>query len=213
MSVIVSNDISVINVDAFELKRLQGSAKILDDGAVKIFEGLQMFVDDLMSFYDDTSDVPYEQMFNALRTVIKAGAERREVRNACLTGIIRTNKTFKKEAKAGTKQKVKRAKNARYDIEAIRKYAVDRTSREVMEKFGFPSMNCCKVYLSKNKIVHKMSKGGRPVNKEKLRKTKALAKSFTTGEIAAITMCSKEALAHYAERHNIKTLKTGRFNL
>lgn len=200
MSVIVSDNIQIVNTDRVELRRIKESSGSFDNGACKIMEGLQMFCEDLLAQYEN-GRVPYEALFNALVTVINAAKEKQEVRDACMTGIIRLIKRPKEVPEKKTPRKIVHRKS--YDKAAVTAYAVNRTSKEIAEKFGFTSLGSCKVYLSKNKIPHKMTKGGRPVNKEKLNRIKQLSSVCTVRELAEMSLVYPGTMRSYTGYHGI----------
>ena len=85
----VENGFKIVNVDNSQLDKLKKEPNAFDNGAEKVLESLELFIDDLEARYYYDSKIPYENMFNALKCVVKSAQESVNIRNAIIYRITR----------------------------------------------------------------------------------------------------------------------------
>ena len=200
---VVENGCKIINVDNSQLDKLKKSTNAFDCGAEKILESLELFIDDLEAKYYYDAKIPYENMFNALKCVVKSAQESTNIRNAIMTGIIQEVQSEKTEVRKPVKSepKVKIALN----VDEVREYAKDKTLSQIAEHFGV-SKSRAKNFVYWHKIKYKFSKDGRKC-KYDVEKIKKLAPDMTISELAKMFMCPPNSMYQLVHRNGIKCHK------
>ena len=204
----VENGFKIVNVDNSQLEKLRSSINAFDCGAEKVLESLELFIDDLEAMYYYDSSVPYENMFNALKCVVKSAQESVNIRNAIMTGIIQevpSEKKVETRVKEPAVKKVSQKKTL--DVGEVREYARGKTVSEIAEHFGVP-VQYIKNFVSWHKIEYELGKAGRKAlyNEEDVRK---LAESMSVSEIAKVYMVSPDRIRKFIKRHGICCRKSG----
>lgn len=202
---VVENGCKIVNVDNSQLNTLRQSDNAFDNGAEKILESLDLFVEDMEAQAQYDSRIPYENMFNALKCVIKSAQENEKIRNAIMTGIIqevpvKNVKAERKEAPV-KKQREKRDLN----VEEVRDFAKGKTLNEIADHFNV-SRAYIKNYTNWHKIEYKLDKSGRK-SKFDLEAIKKIAPDMTLSELAKTFMTSTGTMNMFLKRNGIQCRK------
>lgn len=196
----VENGFKVVNVDNTQLNKLKRDNNTLDCGAEKVLESLDLFCEDLEDKYSYVGSVPYENMFNALRCVIRSAYENEQVRNAILTGIIQETS----EVRVTPKQKKAEPKKDKVilNMHEVMRYSVNHTISETAEYFG-STREQMKNFINTHKLPFIKDKSGKKsvIDEETVRR---LAPTTRVTDLAKLFMVSRPAMSRYLKAHGIK---------
>ena len=199
----VENGFKVVNVDDSMLNKLRRNNNTLDCGAEKVLESLDLFCDDLKDKYSYEGKIPYENMFNALRSVIKGAYENENVRNAIITGIIQETSPVKTKVEEPKPQKQEVAtERVSLDKEEVRVFAKDHTLSECAEHFGCTRRQMMN-FVSWHKIDFIRVQNGRKSSLNEL-SVRSIAPQMTLKELAALFKVTPHCMGMYLKRHGIK---------
>lgn len=207
---VVENGCKVVNVDNSELRKLKGSVNAFDVGMERILEALDLFIDDMEATFYYEEKVPYEKLFNALKSIIRSAKESENIRNACVTGVISdvpSQKTVKKHTGGKKINKVINKREVALDKKEVEEYAEGRTLQEIAEHFGLSKLQA-KNYIVYHNITYKKDHSGRKSSLD-IEKVKSLARSMTISEIARTFMVSRDCVYKCCQRHKIVCRKKG----
>ena len=197
---VVENGCKIINVDNSQLDKLKKSTNAFDCGAEKILESLELFIDDLEAKYYYDAKIPYENMFNALKCVVKSAQESTNIRNAIMTGIIQEVQSEKTEVRKPVR--IENKVKVTLEVEEVREYAKDKTISQIAEHFEV-SKSYIKNFVNWHKIKYEFSKNGRK-HKYDVEKIKQLAPDMTISELAKMFMVSPDTMGKFIHRNGIK---------
>ena len=202
----VENGFKIVNVDNSQLDKLRKEPNAFDNGAEKVLESLELFIDDLEARYYYDSKIPYENMFNALKCVVKSAQESMNIRNAIMTGIIQEvpvekAKIEREEIKTEKQPKEK----VKLDVEEVREYAKDRTLSDVAAHFGVEKQYI-KNFVNWHNIEYQFSRSGRKALYS-VEDIKKLAQSMTVSQIAKVYMVSDDRISKFCKRNGITCKK------
>lgn len=197
----VTKGLMISNVNNHKLEMLRKNNNTLDNGAVQILEGLYLFVDDLLAKYEDEPEIPYKKLFFALKQIIGSAYDKKEVRDAVMTGIIQ-EKGYGHDINDCHKEK-KEHKNTK-NIEEIRVYAKNHKLGEISKQFGFETNEKCYSYLRYHKIeyINHM-----PKESKNIEAIKKMAKTLRLTELANTFGMSKQNMYIFCKSHNIQYCK------
>ena len=203
----VENGFKIVNVDNSQLDKLKKEPNAFDNGAEKVLESLELFIDDLEARYYYDSKIPYENMFNALKCVVKSAQESVNIRNAIMTGIIQEVPSEKKVKIEREEVKVVKQpkKNVKLDVEEVREYVKNRTLREAAAHFGVEKQYI-KNFVNWHNIEYQFSKSGRKALYS-VEDIKKLAQSMSVSEIAKVYMVSDDRISKFLKRNGITCKK------
>ena len=198
----VENGFKIVNVDNSQLDKLKKEPNAFDNGAEKVLESLELFIDDLEARYYYDSKIPYENMFNALKCVVKSAQESVNIRNAIMTGIIQEVPSEKVKIEREEVKVVKRPKaRVKLDVEEVREYAKGKTLAEIAAHFGVEKQYV-KNFVNWHKIEYEFSKSGRKALYS-VEDIKKLAQSMSVSEIAKVYMVSDDRISKFLKRNGI----------
>ena len=202
----VENGFKIVNVDNSQLDKLKKEPNAFDNGAEKVLESLELFIDDLEARYYYDSKIPYENMFNALKCVVKSAQESVNIRNAIMTGIIQEVpsekvKIEREEVKVAKQPKTK----MKLDVNEVREYAKGKTLAEIAAHFGV-ERQYIKNFVNWHNIEYQFSKSGRKALYS-VEDIKKLAQSMSVSEIAKVYMVSDDRISKFLKRNGITCKK------
>jgi len=202
----VENGFKIVNVDNSQLDKLKKEPNAFDNGAEKVLESLELFIDDLEARYYYDSKIPYENMFNALKCVVKSAQESVNIRNAIMTGIIQEVPSEKVKIEREEEKVVKQPKaRVKLDVEEVREYAKGKTLAEIAAHFGVEKQYI-KNFVNWHNIEYQFSKSGRkPLYS--VEDIKKLAQSMTVSQIAKVYMVSDDRISKFCKRNGITCKK------
>lgn len=202
----VENGFKIVNVDNSQLDKLKKEPNAFDNGAEKVLESLELFIDDLEARYYYDSKIPYENMFNALKCVVKSAQESVNIRNAIMTGIIQEVPSEKVKIEREEVKVVKQPKaRVKLDVEEVREYAKGKTLAEIAAHFGVEK-TYIKNFVNWHKIEYEFSKSGRKALYS-VEDIKKLAQSMSVSEIAKVYMVSDDRISKFLKRNGITCKK------
>ena len=202
----VENGFKVVNVDNSQLDKLKKEPNAFDNGAEKVLESLELFIDDLEARYYYDSKIPYENMFNALKCVVKSAQESVNIRNAIMTGIIQEVPSEKVKVEREEAKVVKQPKaKVKLNVEDVREYAKGKTLADIAEHFGVEK-TYIKNFVNWHKIEYEFSKSGRKALYS-VEDIKKLAQSMSVSEIAKVYMVSDDRISKFCKRNGITCKK------
>lgn len=202
----VENGFKIVNVDNSQLDKLKKEPNAFDNGAEKVLESLELFIDDLEARYYYDSKIPYENMFNALKCVVKSAQESVNIRNAIMTGIIQEVPSEKVKIEREEVKVVKQPKaRVKLDVEEVREYAKGKTLVEIAAHFGV-ERQYIKNFVNWHKIEYEFSKSGRKALYS-VEDIKKLAQSMSVSEIAKVYMVSDDRISKFLKRNGITCKK------
>ena len=202
----VENGFKIVNVDNSQLDKLKKEPNAFDNGAEKVLESLELFIDDLEARYYYDSKIPYENMFNALKCVVKSAQESVNIRNAIMTGIIQEVPSEKVKIEREEAKVVKQPKaRVKLDVEEVREYAKGKTLAEIAAHFGV-ERQYIKNFVNWHKIEYEFSKSGRKALYS-VEDIKKLAQSMSVSEIAKVYMVSDDRISKFLKRNGITCKK------
>ena len=202
----VENGLKIVNVDNSQLDKLKKEPNAFDNGAEKVLESLELFIDDLEARYYYDSKIPYENMFKALKCVVKSAQESMNIRNAIMTGIIQEVPTEKTNIKREVAKEVKQPKaKVKLDVDEVREYAKGRTLSDIAAYFGVDK-SYIKNFVNWHDIEYQFSKSGRKALYS-VEDIKKLAQSMTVSEIAKVYMVSDDRISKFCKRNGITCKK------
>lgn len=191
----VTTGLVVENENRYKLEMLRRNNNTLDNGAIQILEGLDMFIEDLLVKYEDEPEIPYEKLFYALKQVVGSAYEKKEVRDAVMTGIIRE----KGSGVCVPKRKVVEKKTDK-NLSAIRLFAKNHTLAEISEHFKFSTKERCGSYLRYHHIEYKKGvyhRGDIDSIRKMAKKMRLIELAYTFGE-------SKQSMWKLCKYHGIE---------
>lgn len=198
----VENGLKIVNVDNSQLDKLKKKPNAFDNGAEKVLESLELFIDDLEARYYYDSKIPYENMFKALKCVVKSAQESMNIRNAIMTGIIQEVPTEKINIKREVVKEVKQPKaKVKLDVGEVREYAKGRTLSDIAAYFGVDK-SYIKNFVNWHNIEYQFSKSGRKALYS-VEDIKKLAQSMSVSEIAKVYMVSDDRISKFLKRNGI----------
>ena len=202
----VENGFKIVNVDNSQLDKLKKEPNAFDNGAEKVLESLELFIDDLEARYYYDSKIPYENMFNALKCVVKSAQESVNIRNAIMTGIIQEVPSEKVKIEREEVKVVKRPKaRVKLDVNEVREYAKGKTLAEIAAHFGV-ERQYIKNFVNWHNIEYQFSKSGRKALYS-VEDIKKLAQSMSVSEIAKVYMVSDDRISKFLKRNGITCKK------
>ena len=201
----------IVNVDNSQLNSLRQSDNAFDFGAEKILESLDLFVEDMEARAQYNSQVPYENMFNALKCVIKSAQDNEKIRTAIMTGIIQEVPVENAKTEIKKAPVVETKKKKTLCVEEVRKYAEGRTLTELAAYFDV-SRQYMKNFTIWHKIQCKLEKCGRK-SKFDAETIKKIAPDMTLSELAKTFMTSTSSMNMFLKRNGIQCKKRNKGGL
>ena len=204
----VDEGYDIVNVDNGKLEKLRNGSSDVDKGAKQVLEALDLFCEDLIATFEDSSSMPYEKMFQALQVVIGSSLQKKDVRDAIMTGIIRfpIKKGVAVNHKNESKKQIKKEdEKVELDLEEVRKFAKTHTKYEVAQNFGI-SVERAKNYMSYHHIEYVFCNVGRKPTVDK-DKVAAVAKGLTRGELAKMFGMTPRAMGKFLCTNKIEYKK------
>lgn len=203
----VCEGVEISNIDRAELKHMHEVCNNIEAGADAILMGLNEYADNLLAAYDYEPEVPYKQLFFALKQVIDSACESEPVRDAIMVGII--SKIGEVPVKEKQKEPVVKQKEIiTRNKSAISKFGKTHTIREIQEHFGFESYDAAKGYVRYYKIPHVLSHAGRKSKRTSIaldaNLVRSLAKDMRLCELMRTFNCSKMQMLYFCRKNNIE---------
>lgn len=203
----INRELVVVNQNKNWLEEVRKTNNTLDNGAMLVIDGLKEYISNQLERYEDDSDVPYEKLFKAVKTIVYAASESDSVRNSVMSGDITELKNEPVIKTAIISKEIANIKNGfeqvNRNVQAISNFAHNHTLGEIAEKYNFSTHELCRTWLNSHHIDYKRVRKPSTYNVEKL---KELAKVMPPIDIAKVLGISKVAVHYALNKHQIDYL-------